>query len=68
MTRFSAKLFQEMIKLEINRKDVVISPIAVHAMLALIYRASEGETLSEVQRVGEFNQHPVFSWPWTSSD
>ncbi|KAI8034421.1 ovalbumin-related protein X-like [Drosophila gunungcola] len=60
MTRFSAKLFQEMIKLEINRKDVVISPIAVHAMLALIYRASEGETLSEVQRVGEFNQHPVF--------
>ncbi|XP_017129773.1 ovalbumin-related protein X-like [Drosophila elegans] len=60
MTRFSAKLFPEILKLEINREVVVFSPFAVHAMLALIYRASEGETLSEVQRVGEFNQHPVF--------
>ncbi|KAI8034184.1 hypothetical protein M5D96_013035 [Drosophila gunungcola] len=60
MTRFSAKLFQVMMKLEDQDGNVSLSPFAVHAMLALIYRASEGETLSEVQRVGEFNQHPVF--------
>ncbi|XP_052856008.1 serpin B10-like [Drosophila gunungcola] len=60
MTRFSAKLFQEIIKSKNKNGNVVFSPFAVHAMLALIYRASEGETLSEVQRVGEFNQHPVF--------
>ncbi|XP_017129740.2 serine protease inhibitor 3/4-like [Drosophila elegans] len=60
MTRFSAKLFQGMMKLEDQDGNVVFSPFAVHAMLALIYSASEGETLSEVQRVGEFNQHPVF--------
>ncbi|XP_041566471.1 antichymotrypsin-2-like [Drosophila elegans] len=60
MTRFTAKLFQGMIKLENRHGNVVFSPFAVHALLALIYRASEGETLSEVQRVGEFNQHPVF--------
>ncbi|XP_017129965.1 ovalbumin-related protein X-like [Drosophila elegans] len=60
MTRFSAKLFQEMIKFEDQYGNVAFSPFAVHALLALIYRASEGETRSEVQRVGEFNQHPVF--------
>ncbi|XP_041565341.1 leukocyte elastase inhibitor-like [Drosophila elegans] len=60
MTRFSAKLFPKIIKSENKLDNIFFSPYAVHAMLALIYRASEGETLNEVQRVGEFNQHPVF--------
>ncbi|KAI8033724.1 alaserpin-like [Drosophila gunungcola] len=60
MTRFSAKLFQEIIRWQSQLYNVVFSPFTVHSTLALIYRASEGETFEEVQQVGQFDKQPVF--------
>ncbi|KAH8304594.1 hypothetical protein KR059_012797, partial [Drosophila kikkawai] len=54
MDRFSSKLFQK-IATGGARRNMVYSPISVHAMMCLIAGASEGKTLLELQEVGEFS-------------
>uniref|UniRef100_A0A6P4E1P9 Antichymotrypsin-2-like n=1 Tax=Drosophila rhopaloa TaxID=1041015 RepID=A0A6P4E1P9_DRORH len=57
MDRFSAKLFQKIAKS--SQGNVVISPLSVHALLGMIYAASAGDTLRELQQVGEFGKNPT---------
>ncbi|XP_060653700.1 antichymotrypsin-2 [Drosophila nasuta] len=51
--RFSSVLFQP-IALSNQRRNVVYSPSSVHAMLALLYCVSSGQTADELRRAGQF--------------
>lgn len=53
MDRFSSKLFQKIAPASGGR-NLVYSPVSVHALMSLIYGASEGKTLLELQEAGEF--------------
>ncbi|XP_033246253.1 alaserpin [Drosophila miranda] len=55
--RFSSKLFQP-IASRSQRQNLVFSPVSVHALLGMIYGASEGRTAQELQQAGEFGPDP----------
>ncbi|XP_016988338.2 alaserpin [Drosophila rhopaloa] len=58
MDRFSAKLFQKIVRPH-RQDNVVFSPFSVHALLGMIYAASAGKTKREVQEVGEFGENQI---------
>ncbi|KAH8254294.1 hypothetical protein KR032_009430, partial [Drosophila birchii] len=58
MDRFSSKLFQKIAPANL-RRNLVYSPVSVHALMALIYGASVGKTLVELKDVGEFYNQSV---------
>eukprot|EP00099_Drosophila_melanogaster_P015941 NP_524851.1 necrotic [Drosophila melanogaster] len=58
MDRFSSELFKEIIKSQ-SQQNVVFSPFSVHALLALIYGASDGKTFRELQKAGEFSKNAM---------
>ncbi|KAH8254295.1 hypothetical protein KR032_009431, partial [Drosophila birchii] len=53
MDRFSSNLFQKIAPASPQR-NLVYSPVSVHALMALISGASVGKTLKELQDAGEF--------------
>ncbi|EDV59719.2 uncharacterized protein Dere_GG10764 [Drosophila erecta] len=58
MDRFSGQLFDQIIKSQ-GQQNVVLSPFSVHALLALIYGASDGKTFRELQKAGEFSKNAM---------
>ncbi|XP_034650044.1 alaserpin [Drosophila subobscura] len=52
--RFSSKLFQP-IASRSQQQNIVYSPVSVHALLGMIYGASEGRTSQELQQAAEFS-------------
>ncbi|EDW08591.1 serine protease inhibitor 42Dd [Drosophila mojavensis] len=56
--RFSSTLFQPISRNNANR-NVVYSPSSVHAMLAMLYGVSAGETATELRSAGQFDQNQL---------
>ncbi|TDG51656.1 hypothetical protein AWZ03_001716 [Drosophila navojoa] len=56
--RFSSTLFQPISRNNANR-NVVYSPSSVHAMLAMLYGVSSGETATEIRSAGHFEQNKL---------
>ncbi|KAH8237327.1 hypothetical protein KR038_009978, partial [Drosophila bunnanda] len=50
---FSSKLFQKIAPTS-SRRNLVYSPVSVHALMGLIYGASVGKTFLELKNVGDF--------------
>ncbi|KAH8285108.1 hypothetical protein KR054_005284, partial [Drosophila jambulina] len=55
MDRFSSKLFQKIATTSAGR-DLVYSPVSVHALLCMIYGVSVGKTFRELKEAGEFGE------------
>ncbi|XP_017129268.1 alaserpin [Drosophila elegans] len=55
MDRFTGKLFHKIVR-PLQLRNVVLSPFSLHALLGMIYGASEGKTFRELQEVGEFGE------------
>ncbi|EDX05979.1 nec [Drosophila simulans] len=58
MDRFSSELFKEIIKSQ-SQQNVVFSPFSVHALMALVYGASDGKTYRELKKAGEFSKNAM---------
>ncbi|XP_017001526.2 serine protease inhibitor 42Dd [Drosophila takahashii] len=56
--RFSAKLFQKIVRTQ-GQRNVVFSPFSVHALLGLLYGVSDGKTARELQQFAGFSNNQL---------